>query len=979
VNSEESFRIALFGCPSIVAGDGQPVGGRAMQRHRLALLALLSIPAHGGSTRDRLLGYLWPESEADRARALLNQSVYQLRKALGDEAIVSVGDELRLNHDVLRVDVALFEAAIATGDRRGAVDLHRGPLLDGFFLSDAPEFERWLERERARLANAYAQALEALAEEAERCGDGLAAVEWWKARAAHDPFDSRIALRLVHALASVGNRAGGLQHAAAHARLLREEFGMVLPDELQALTRDIRTQLSTASPDIALEEFSGARDLAAARLPPRAASAAGATDPPLPTRAPATARRGRLHASTARGYALTTAAAAVIGALVFGLLPRRDDTRWLLQEALPRIEAYLDVADWESAYTLARKAESRVAGHPLLAELWPRITWRVSLASEPDGARVFRQPYAGPEAAWEELGRTPLVDIRIPYGVSRLRFEHEGRRPLLRALGGAHINWQELIPGDPDFLLVGPETYMLDSPYSLPPDLVRVPGGRVFIAGEALDMADSFIGRYEVTNAEFKQFVDAGGYQRPELWDPIVIGSDTVPWLTAAALWVDRTGRPGPSTWEASDYPRGEGDHPVSGVSWYEAAAFARFAGRELPTAYHWQQALADALFPWLLPASNFGGERSRAVTASTAMSHVAAFDLTGNVREWTATAIGAERVVLGGSWNDPYYIAGTRDASAPPEDRSPGNGIRLALTRDETTIAARLRAPLTARTTGAQAISQPVGDSVYAAYSRVFDYDRDPLRYRLESVDSTRVWIRERISFDAAYGDERMIVHMYLPPHGRPPLQTVVYWPGWDTFVLDDVDEYFAKQVDFIVKSGRAVAFPIYRGSFGRSIGNQRGRPAFGTAEFRDNTIYAVKDLRRTIDYLQTRTDIDPDAIAFFGYSWGGVTGPVALAQEPRLRIGIIKIGLLPPLNATPEVDPVHALPRVRVPTLLFSGEFDPMVPTENSNRYFELLGTAATHKRHVVAIGGHYIPRALLIRETLDWLDSYLGPVVR
>jgi dienelactone hydrolase len=124
-------------------------------------------------------------------------------------------------------------------------------------------------------------------------------------------------------------------------------------------------------------------------------------------------------------------------------------------------------------------------------------------------------------------------------------------------------------------------------------------------------------------------------------------------------------------------------------------------------------------------------------------------------------------------------------------------------------------------------------------------------------------------------------------------------------------------------VKSGRAVAFPIYRGSFGRSIGNQRRRPDFGTAEYLDNTIYTVKDLRRTIDYLQTRTDIDPDAIAFFGYSWGGVNGPVALAQEPRLRIGIIKIGLLPPMNATPEVDPVHALPRVRVPTLLFSGEW--------------------------------------------------------
>jgi eukaryotic-like serine/threonine-protein kinase len=670
----------------------------------------------------------------------------------------------------------------------------------------------------------------------------------------------------------------------------------------------------------------------------------------------------------------------VLGATIFWFLKRERDRHWLVDETIPRMEQQLDVADWESAFALARQAEARVPGSRELAEFWPRMSWRVTIRSEPAGAMVFRQAYGRAGDRWEELGRTPLVDIRIPYGLSRLRLELDGYRPLMRALGGGHLNWEELTPADPDMLLVGPERYKLDSEKTLPAGMVRVSEWRFVDGRDTLAMRDFFLGRYEVTNAEFKAFVDAGGYRQPGLWDPIVVKRRTAPFEEAMARFVDRTGQAGPSTWEGGDYPEGEGDFPVSGVSWYEAAAYARFVRRALPTAHHWQQALANAMFPWLLPASNFTGKGPRRVSESRAMSQYGAFDMTGNVREWTSTAIGDERIILGGSWNDPYYIAGTNDTSAPADDRSAGNGIRLAMMQDEPAIAARISAPIAARTTTAQVVRQaPVADPIYAAYSRVFDYDRGPLDPSIEDVDTTRVWIRQRIQFNAGYGNERMLLHLYVPTAATPPYQAVVYWPGWDTFFLDDIDEYFAKQVDFIVKSGRAVAFPIYRGTLARRIGNQRTRPMFGTAEYRDNAIYGVKDLRRTIDYLETRRDVDRDAIAFFGYSWGGVNGPVAMAQEPRIRVGVIQIGLLPPMEATPEVDPINALPRVNVPILMFSGEFDPMVPAENARRYFELIGSPPTKKRHVMAVGGHFIPRDLLIRETLAWLDAYLGRVSR
>lgn len=717
------------------------------------------------------------------------------------------------------------------------------------------------------------------------------------------------------------------------------------------------------------------RDMGDARLDIQELLAVGRSQGPgrLPD------QREKLHRGTLRRItALAIAGAGAIAVAGFGFHRlATSDARWI-SATIPKIEKHLDVANFEAAYALARQVEARDADNPDLADLWPRITWRVTIPSEPPGATVYRQSYLATDDDWELLGRTPLENIRIPHGLSRLRFELKGHRTLLRAIGGDHLNWAELAPmGEAtDSLAVGPDSYVMDTEASLPADKVRVPGGNIVLGGRSMNIGDFFIGRHEVTNAEFKEFVDAGGYGRPEWWDPIVLDGGQVPFRQVAARFTDRTGRPGPSTWEAGDYPDGQDEYPVAGVSWYEAAAYARFRGEELPTAHHWQRSLANSMFPWLLPISNFGGDGPRAVTTSRAMSHVGAFDLSGNVREWTATAIGNDRIIAGGGWNDPYYIAGVEDTSAPPGDRSASNGIRLAVTHDPADVAAELRAAVQTRSTASPELSrQPVSADIYAAYGRVFDYSRNPLKPSIEATDRKRAWSRERISFAAGYGSERMLLYLYLPTDASPPYQTVLYWPGWDTFRLDDVDLYFSRQIDFIVKSGRAVAFPVYRGTFERRTPDMPVRPAFDTTAYRDNVIETVKDLRRTIDYLETRPEIDPKAFALFGYSWGGVNGPIALAHEPRLVLGMIDIGLLPPMNSIPEVDPLNALPRIHVPVLMISGEFDPMVPVANARRYFELIGSSPADKKHVIALGGHFVPRALLIRETLDWLDQHLG----
>ncbi len=657
-----------------------------------------------------------------------------------------------------------------------------------------------------------------------------------------------------------------------------------------------------------------------------------------------------------------------------------DNARRLNIETLKnQIGQNIQSGSFEAAYKLVKQLQESAPEDSELDAMWSAISLPHSIASAPSGARVYRVAYDDAEGEWEDLGTTPIQAIRLPQGVSRLRFELAGYEPVYRAVLTSFLSSQSNM------------TVTLDESGSLPEGMVRVPG---WAAGAASDVTgldatadavafnDFFLGRYEVTNAEYKAFVDAGGYRRQEYWQQVVMnGSEEIPWYRAMERFVDRTGRPGPSTWEAGDYEDGHGDYPVTGVSWYEAAAYAQFERRELPSLYHWRRAfMAGAInaLPSIAPASNLESEGPTPVGETQAMSWSGTFDMVGNAREWTLNAKGDGRFILGGGWNDPHYVGVDTNFVQPPLDRSPTNGFRLAITRDEASVTTRARAPLPDEDRNFTA-EPPISDELFETYQRIFSYDRTPLNATVEGTESTRAWARERISFDAAYGGERMILYLFLPTTGSPPYQTVVYWPGI-SFIFNSIDQY--RQEDYLLRDGRAIAFPVYKGNFER--GDRSPYPNPSSAAARDMSIQWINDMRRSIDYLETRADIDPERLAFFGLSWGAEKAPLALSMEPRLRAAVIHLGgvfynlSLMRGKPLPEIDPATYLPRVDVPVLMLNGEFDSIVPFEASAKpFFELLGTAEADKKLVPAPGGHFVPREILARETLDWLDKYFGPV--
>jgi DNA-binding SARP family transcriptional activator len=267
----------------ILEGPSGPLSGRVTQRRQLALLALLATARTGGVSREKVLGLLWPENSEKQARHYLSDALWTLRDSLGEDAIVSSGDTVSLNPSVIRSDLATFREALHHGDLAAAVDRYDGPFLDGFYLSDNRDFEGWVESERQHLGSQFANVLESLADQAEEDGDYRQALGWWRRLTAHDPYDSRIAVRLMRALAIAGDPANALKYAREHEVLLKQELGIEPPVEVRQLVERLRR-----SEDMALDPqrtYAGARHPTETELgqPEKSATLATASVPGLRT------------------------------------------------------------------------------------------------------------------------------------------------------------------------------------------------------------------------------------------------------------------------------------------------------------------------------------------------------------------------------------------------------------------------------------------------------------------------------------------------------------------------------------------------------------------------------------------------------------------------------------------------------------------------------------------------------------------------
>jgi dienelactone hydrolase len=648
---------------------------------------------------------------------------------------------------------------------------------------------------------------------------------------------------------------------------------------------------------------------------------------------------------------------------------------WAKQKQIPAIQRIIDESFFPptpKAFEIANDIDKTIPEDSTLRSLWSSISAQISVETEPPGAKYFWKDYDEPDQEWNFVGTTPFKNLRIPSGLLRIRVERKGFQPVLS---------QEYIwPSD------SPLKYIIriDSMGLLPENMVRIPSqvSDMLINGlfqyRGKRVSEFLADQYEVTNKEYKKFVNAGGYSDKTYWRyPVYQNGKELSWSESVKLFTDKTGRPGPSTWEDGSFPPGKENYPICGISWYEADAFAEFIHKSLPTVHHWSVLANTTMSKDIVPLSNFNGTSTVPVGKMEGISSRGIYDLAGNVREWCRNEGDnpEKHFILGGAYNDLFYDFNCAH-TLQSLDRSPSNGFRCIkeLPGDSTLSNLTGKLNLVFRDYTKE---KPVDNDTFNSYLKQFVYDKTPLNPKvIEQRNSGTTYNLEKVTINAAYNNEQFDIWVYLPKDTPPPYQSIIFLDGSDEIQGGKFNPAMWDYMDFIVKSGRALIFPVLKSTYERSdeitsLGFQNE-----SEYYKDHVIMWREDLGRTIDYLETRNDILADKIGYFGLSWGSFLGGILTAVETRIKAMVFLAGGMQMYRALPEVDQINYLPHITQPILMMNGRYDMFFPVETAQKpMFQMLGSKIKERKTYNE--GHIVPRLDLINETLKWYDQNLGEV--
>ena len=638
------------------------------------------------------------------------------------------------------------------------------------------------------------------------------------------------------------------------------------------------------------------------------------------------------------------------------------------QVIIPRIRELVEARRPVEAFLLANEVQELLADDRAYQELRKEMTVTVSFHIKPDGTTVSYRDAENPNGTWVVAGQTPLIDVELPNGDLRFRYTCDGfisaefqkRFPAFLQYS-AH---QKLVPIDQKIA-----------------GMTLIPGASAqFWNGLPEDISSFYIDRHEVTNDEFREFVAAGGYANPKFWEGLVFNRDgkQVTWKEAVKTFVDRSGRPGPAFWTNGVPPEGKQDYPVTGVSWFEAMAYAKFRNKSLPTVSHWRRA-AQCQQPGIMTVlSNYSQAGPSMRGEHDGIGDFEVYDLAGNAKEWCFNQFGENQNCLcGGAWNEADYSVSFVDRDSP-WSRKKTHGFRCVQYQSKDAPENLTRNPYSEPTRVFDGLERKPVETL----AKWYEYDRNlPLnieKIQSDSANPSSEFKHEIIRIDAAYNNERFNVHLLIPRQVKERYETVIWVPGMDawqnTSTFDPIERIYRDPFKLnLLRTGRIICIPVLEETFERGNGTSILEQSKNTPlSFRDNTIRACKDVSRTVDYLWTRPDVHTKRIVYYGISWGGCLGNANVVTNQRIAaMVLVSTGYSEGLKDLPAINPYQFAPHVKIPVIMINGTTDPVFPVQSHQKpMFEDLGSS--QKEHSLLLAGH-IPPPDKVTEMIDsWLTK-------